>query len=154
MPKFTDNTGHTWSFEIDFPTLQRVYKYLHIDLVALSESEILNRIASPIFLINLTYVICKPEADEMGLTDEQFGRRCVMPLEPLVDAILGGIADFFQKLGKTRQSQVLMRAMGMTNQLSSDQVGSVLDLMEKYTQQVIAESTSGEPSGELQPEPV
>jgi hypothetical protein len=154
VPSFTDNAGQRWPYEVDFASLRRVERLLGVDLIALPEATLFRRLASPIFLIDVLYCLCKPEADQQGLTDEQFGERCVTDLQPVLDSLVGGLADFFRRLGRPQQSRTMTETWTMSREilnLTSDQSGRVLERMGEALREAIDSQESGEPSTETPP---
>ena len=116
MP-FRDNQGHLWQLPIDFPAIKRVRQLLDVDLIAADFEKTLQKLADPITLIDTIYAICKPEADRMGLNDVDFGCRMAVDLDPIVDQLLGGLADFFQSLGRTTQAQTLRTILNKSKRI-------------------------------------
>ena len=98
---FTDYDGHTWSIEVTIPEVARVKKELGVlllDLVDL-KGELFQRITGDvIFLCDLLWVVCRPQAEQCQTTDEQFGRALRGDaLEKALDALFLAVADFFPK---------------------------------------------------------
>lgn len=60
-------------------------------------SDLIGRLADdPVFLVDVLYVLCKPQADAQGITDEQFGQAMGGDvLSQAVDELLKEIANFF-----------------------------------------------------------
>jgi hypothetical protein len=75
MQKFRDNAGRTWEVAIDIAGIKRVRSLLGIDILSGLDGKGLDPITrDPVVFVDILYVLCKPEADRAGLTDEEFGR--------------------------------------------------------------------------------
>ena len=101
MQSFTDTTGHKWAVDVTVATVKRAKALLAVDLLSVAEqdSDLYRRLAlDPVFMCDVLYAACKPEADALGVTDEQFGERLRgEALDAATDALLRAIADFFPK---------------------------------------------------------
>lgn len=75
MAQFTDDQYRTWSLRIDIAAIRRVRALHGIDLAKVFASrDAFEALYSDIvLLVDVIYTICKPQADELGITDEQFG---------------------------------------------------------------------------------
>ncbi len=111
MPQFTDNQNHRWLFPVDNAGLRRAKQLLGLDVLALPADRLLMELGSPITLIDLLYCLCKPEADRMGLIEEDFGRRAVTDLDEVTLAILEEIANFHQGFARPRQADLIRKAV-------------------------------------------
>ena len=75
MKTFTDNAGRTWTIAINVDAIKRVKGLLDVNLLEVVEGTLIERlIRDPILLCDVVYVVCKPEADEKRVSDEDFGR--------------------------------------------------------------------------------
>lgn len=75
MQQFTDCEGRSWTVEINVAALKRVRDLAGVDLLGILDGTLIERlIRDPVLLCDALYAACKPEADERGITDEQFGR--------------------------------------------------------------------------------
>ena len=96
MRTFQDNAGRGWTVEVNVAAVKRVRDLLKEDLLEIET--ILPRLyADPVLLCDVVYCLCKPQADERQVTDEQFGQA--MAGDALADAqraVLEELADFFQ----------------------------------------------------------
>jgi hypothetical protein len=71
MQTFTDNKGRKWEVTISVGTVKKAKAHLDVDMM--NPKAIITRIADPIFLCDLLFVVCKEQADKEGITDEDFG---------------------------------------------------------------------------------
>ena len=77
MKTFKDSAGRTWTISLNTTAVKRVRASLDINLldVASDGGTLIQRIESDICLLcDILYVLCKDEADKLGLTDEEFGK--------------------------------------------------------------------------------
>jgi len=75
MRTFTDNAGRTWTVAINVDAIKRVRGMLDVNLLEIVEGTLIERlIRDPVLLCDVVYAVCKPEADEKGISDEEFGR--------------------------------------------------------------------------------
>lgn len=99
MKTFTDNAGRTWTVAINVATVKRVRGLLGVDLLGLIDDKfagLAKLMGDACDLIDVLYVLCKDEADKMGVTDDQFGRAMSGDaLEHAADAFLAEFTDFF-----------------------------------------------------------
>ena len=75
MKSFTDNAGRSWTVTINVDAIKRVRGLLEVDLLEIVEGTLIEKlIRDPVLLCDVVYVVCKPEADAKGVSDEDFGR--------------------------------------------------------------------------------
>lgn len=120
MASFTDATGRTWAVNIDVTTIRRLRSALDVNLLDIVEDEgklLAQLLTDPVLLVDMIYVICKPQADQHNLTDEDFGRALVGDaIDRATDALLEALSAFFPSqrgallrrlVEKTRQTMAL-----------------------------------------------
>jgi len=97
MKTFKDNAGRAWTVQVDVAAIKRVRSLLDVDLMEAVEGKLLERLVSdPVLLCDIVYVVCKPEADAKGVTDEDFGRAMAGDaLELATTALLEDLIAFF-----------------------------------------------------------
>lgn len=80
MKTFTDNAGRSWSIAINVNAIKRVRDLLDVDLASTVDGDeqskklLAQLMVDPILVCDVVYCVCKPEADKLGITDEDFGR--------------------------------------------------------------------------------
>lgn len=75
MKTFTDNTGRPWTVEINVAAIKRVRSLVDVNLLEIVEGTLVEKlIRDPILLCDVVYAVCKPQADEKSVGDEDFGR--------------------------------------------------------------------------------
>ncbi len=98
MKTFTDNAGRSWSVTINVAVLARVRDEAGVDLIRAFEPEsgILERLADPVTLCAAVYAACRPQAEKLALTPEQFGESMAGDaIESAAAALLDELVDFF-----------------------------------------------------------
>jgi hypothetical protein len=91
MHAFTDTAGRIWKLEINVNTVRRVRGLVKVDLVGLVEDGLapLNKLLTDVVaLCDVLFAMVQPQAEERGVTDEQFGSA-------LAGDVLGNAADEF-----------------------------------------------------------
>jgi len=96
MKQFTDNAGRQWTVEVNVAALKRVKGLAGVDLLEVLDGALIERlIRDPVLLCDVLYAACKPEADERGVTDEEFGRAMAGDaIEHATEALLDEIVSF------------------------------------------------------------
>lgn len=75
MKSFTDSADRDWTIEINVSTIKRVRALLEVDLLDVLGGKLVERlVGDPILLCDVVYAVCKPQADALGVSDEEFGR--------------------------------------------------------------------------------
>ena len=104
MNSFTDNTGRTWTLVVNVATIKRVRALCGVDLNSIVEVEdgkpsakLLERLSGdPVLLVDVLYAVCRPECEQKGVSDEDFGAAMAGDaVEQATDALLDEIVDFF-----------------------------------------------------------
>jgi len=130
---FKDTEDRTWSLDLTIGDIKRVKTMLDIDLLTISDGSFLIELSrDPWRLVDLLYVIAKPQADKLEVSDEDFGSAMGgAALHDASDAFLEGITNFFlcwqpnvgatlEKLhGKIRELE--SKATDMTKEKLEDQ---------------------------------
>lgn len=112
MQTFADRFGRSWSIEITVAEAKRVRDRLGLKLYDLVEdkfSGLSNLLRDPVTLIDVIYVLCQPQIEKAGLTDEQFGAGMAgESIGKAGEAFVEAYLDFFQD---PRVSATLRRIM-------------------------------------------
>lgn len=122
MKQFADSNGQVWPLTVNGYTVKRCRDLLSIDIGEPTSGDppLLTRLGTDlVFLVDLLYVVCKPKADELGLTDIQFAERLEGDsLQLAYSAWMEEWRDFFQKLRQphkaraiAEQTEMVARAM-------------------------------------------
>ena len=105
MRTFKDNSGRTWTVELNVHQMKRIRARLGVDLVnviALDAGgkvkvDLVDRIANdPCLLVDILWVCVEDEAKAAGVSDEDFGRSLAGDsIECATAAFLDELVDFF-----------------------------------------------------------
>jgi len=105
-----DNTGRAWSLAINVDAVKRVKALVNVDLLEAVEGKLIERlVGDPVLLCDIVFVLCKPQADQLGVSDEDFGRSMAGDaIEQATAAMLEELVDFFP----SRRRALLTKAVG------------------------------------------
>lgn len=117
MRTFVDKEGRNWQVSVTVSTIKRVRGICKVDLNSIVEvdddnnlnTSLLNRLTDdPVLLVDVLYAVCKPEADKLGVTDEQFGEAMVGDvIANATAALLDEIVDFFPGTKRLAMQKIL-----------------------------------------------
>jgi len=104
MKPFTDKEGREWPVVVNVGAVKRVRDALGVDLLDVAKGDLLVHLADdPVLLVNVLYVLCRPEADARGVSDEDFGRAMVGGvLDEAASALMKELLDFFPSAQRAR----------------------------------------------------
>ncbi len=110
MKTFKDNEDRTWTVKVNISTVKRVKSLLGINIFDAIEKDLIARLVTDtILLVDVLYVICKPEAEQKNVSDEQFGEGLAGDaITAATTALLEELVDFFPEAKR----QVLQKAVG------------------------------------------
>lgn len=97
MKTFTDSQGRTWNVTVNVGAIKRVRDVLGVDLLDVANGDLLSRLADdPCLLVDVLFVLSKPEADAKSVSDEDFGRGMIGGvLDEASAALMKELLDFF-----------------------------------------------------------
>ncbi len=114
MKTFKDTQDRSWEICINVASLKRVRTMLGIDLPSLWEDgmkPLAKLLGNACDLVDVLYVLVKPEADRRGVTDEQFGSAFKGDvLDAAEDAFMQEFIDFFPKAKATNLRKITTEA--------------------------------------------
>ena len=151
MKTFRDNANREWTVEVNVEALKRVKGLLDVDLLNAAGGKLLERlIADPVLLCDVVYCLVKPQADQAGVTDEDFGRAMAGDaIDAATSALLEELVGFFPQARR----RVLAKAVQKMDQLQDRIVAGAEELLDspEIEQRIDAEleairSTLGRPS--------
>ena len=157
MRTFKDSEGREWIVGVTVDTVKRVRGTLDVDLLEAASGDVFMRLASdPILLCDVLYVVCKPQADERQISDEDFGRSLNGDvIEKATDAFLEELIDFFpqgrrkvMRRLKERSTELTDRAMESILKRADDP--AIEEMMEAEIEKALGQSParkSGKSSG-------
>jgi len=96
MKTFKDNAGREWTVEVNVAALKRVKSLSGVDLLGVLDGTLIERlIRDPVLLCDVVYAVCKPQADERSVSDEEFGRAMAgNSIEHATGALLEELVSF------------------------------------------------------------
>ena len=126
MKTFKDNAGRDWTVAVTTAAIKRLRGMLEIDLMDVVEGDLLKKLyADPVLLVDVIYVLCKPQADAAEITDEQFGEAMAGDaIELATTALVDEIIGFFPNRRDRDRARKVMEKF----RLASDRVQDALDL--------------------------
>ncbi len=149
MRTFTDNAGRTWTLSLSFGAVKRVRGLLDVNLLELDKGEppLLTRLGTdPILLVDVIFAVIKPQADGLGVTDEQWaesmGGEAMLAAQK---AFYGEVADFTRSQGRPDMAKAALAQHALLERviaMSEERIGQI-DLDE------LANKISGDSSTSL-----
>lgn len=104
--KFIDNTGQEWSFEVSWPQVKAVRAALNFDLYGRDIQAQMNALTDPVLLVDVLFVLCRSQAERLGVSDEDFGRRVIGdPFDAAAIALVREVSALYPK----KQAALLLR---------------------------------------------
>ena len=116
MKTFTDNTGRTWTLLVNVATIKRVRALCGVDLNSIIEVEdgkpttkLLERLSTdPVLLVDVLYAVCRPECEQKGVSDEDFGAAMAGDaIEQATSALMDEVIDFFPEAKRLAFRKIL-----------------------------------------------
>jgi len=151
MKTFKDNDGRTWTVAVNIATVKRVKTLLSVNLLDAIEGKLIEELSTdPVLLCDVIYVVCKPEADETKVSDEQFGKAMAGDaIDHATVALLEELVDFFPEAKRLVLRKALTKFQ-MVESLAIETANKYLDSpeMEKRIETALKNITDS--SGSLQ----
>lgn len=121
MKTFKDNAGRVWTLAVNIDAVKRVRSSLKVDLLDAARGGLLERLSDdPVLLCDVLYVLVKPEADALKISDEDFGRSLAgETIDAATAAFLEELADFFP----APKRRLLKKALGKLSELQTEALG-------------------------------
>ena len=145
MPKFVDREERSWQVAINVASMKRVKDATGINLGMLlvdNMKPLADLMQDPIMLVDVIYVLCKPDADKRGISDVEFGESLAgESFEKACDAFMEALIDFFPKRqgdllrtmlnkGMEIQDALAVKVMDHLTMMHTDLVSGSQDLLE------------------------
>jgi len=145
MKSFIDSANRTWTINLTIDSVKRVKSFLDVDLLNITSGDppLLTRLGTDIMLLcDVIFVLVKPQADKLEVTDEAFGSALGGEvIFAAQSAFFDELVDFFRGMGRkdimkalTTQSIVINRTV--------ERVTAKIDAMDldKIMDKIMAES--------------
>jgi hypothetical protein len=129
MQTFRDNAGRSWTVAIDVATVKRVRSMIGFDLLSVLDGNGVDKLVSdPVLLVDVVYAVCRPDADRLGVTDEDFGRAMAGDaIELATKALLEDLVSFCPNPRDRKRMQKVVTTMWSTMERARDVVERKLD---------------------------
>lgn len=127
MKTFTDNQARDWQVAINVAAIKRVRDTLDVDLLAVDEKLFEQLIGDPVLLVDLLYVLCRKQAEDRDISDEEFGEAMAGDaVEQATQALLRELTDFFPEAKR----QVLRKALDKLDRLQATAIRIAIDKLD------------------------
>jgi hypothetical protein len=117
MKTFKDSKNVSWDISITVGTIKRIKDITGIDVFEESAKQkniFITVSEDPILLCNILYAICKPQADERKITDEQFGESMGGDaIEVATNCFIEELIDFFPSAKRPAFRKMMAKAESM-----------------------------------------
>ena len=113
MAKFRDAENRAWEPEVNVVTISRVRSSLGINLLELllPNNTLADKLNDPCLLVDIIYLLCKDQADAIGVDDISFGRSMLPDgIEDAWEGVLEGIVSFSPRGLRPAHQRVLDKA--------------------------------------------
>ncbi|MCG3127387.1 MAG: hypothetical protein CHACPFDD_02247 [Phycisphaerae bacterium] len=112
MKTFNDNAGRTWTLAVNVDAIKRVEGLIEgVNLANLTHGDppLLTRLETDIVLLcDVIFALVKPQADQLGVSDEEFGKA--MGGDAIIaahDALWEELNGFFRQLRRTDTARAI-----------------------------------------------
>ncbi|HOQ06094.1 MAG TPA: hypothetical protein PKY88_12875 [Anaerohalosphaeraceae bacterium] len=141
MKEFIDSTGRKWVLSLTIDAVKRCRDLLNINLLEPEKGDppLLTRIGTDeILFCDLLYCLCKPQLDQAGITDEQFGQALGGDaIRSASHAFYEEMIDFFQKRGRSDRAKAVAKQRQVID-LAVRTIEQTLDAVDLETEVVKA----------------
>jgi len=149
MHLFKDRDARDWSIDINVDAIKRVRAALNVDLLEVVEGKLIDRLTTdPILLVDVLFVLCQSQANDKGITDEQFGRAMAGDaIESAMAAFFADLADFFPS-GRRQLMNKAMAKVETLQRMALDHANSKLDgpELEESMRRLLTNSSGNSPA--------
>ena len=122
MHTFKNETGKEFTVSLDINAVRTIRDRLGVDIVNFASEEQLQKLFGDVVMfVDVLYLICEPQCEAAGLTDEQFGAG--LGGDNLGDAIIaleGAIVSFIPSPKQRANMQSLLKAARDTDDAAQD----------------------------------
>lgn len=129
MQTFRDNAGRTWAVSVDVAAIKRVRALAGFDLLSVMDGKAVDRlIADPVILCDVLCAVCRPEAERLGVTDEDFGRAMAGDaIDHATQALLEELVSFCPNPRDRKRLRKFVTTMWTTMEKARDVLERKLD---------------------------
>jgi len=133
MARFSDREGQSWIIDLNTTALKRL-RANGMDLLAGLDdgTAITKMISDPIYLVDMIYLLCKKQADDREISDEDFGVLVGKgdTLEEANKALLEEITLFFRSRGDRSKGKAIELAMQKYEQMEDRMLTKAMEKIE------------------------
>ena len=151
MRTFADNAGRTWTLSLSFGAVKRVRGLLDVNLLELDKGDppLLTRLGTdPILLVDVIFAVIKPQADGLGVTDEQWaesmGGEAMLAAQK---AFYEEVADFTRSQGRPDMAKAALAQHALIERviaMSEERIGQID--VEELAQKISGDSSTNSPA--------
>ena len=129
MQTFRDNAGRTWTVSVDVAAIKRVRALAGFDLLSVIDGKGIDRLVlDPVLLCDVLCAACRPEAERLGVSDEDFGRAMAGDaIEHATRALMEELVSFCPNPRDRTRMQKLVTTLWTTMEKARDVVERKLD---------------------------
>jgi hypothetical protein len=108
---WTDAQGRDWQTTVTVTTVQRVQQLADVLLTDAADGKLIDRLYSDVCcLANVLNAVCRPQADQRGVTSEQFGELLAGDvLDRACDSLMDDLIRFFPS-SRRRAVEIMVTA--------------------------------------------
>jgi hypothetical protein len=147
MHIFRDSEGREWPLTLTISSAKRVRDLVGADLLQpeAGDPPLLTRLGTDVVLLcDLVFALVKPQADERGISDEQFGQAlggaAVLAAQ---SALYEELSDFFREAGRPE----LTKAVAAQRNLIKRAIARIEKRLDNLDPDKVLDQTLGNPSG-------
>ncbi|HOD83617.1 MAG TPA: hypothetical protein PKG77_19540 [Phycisphaerae bacterium] len=117
MKTFLDNANRTWTVSITVDSIKRVKGLLGVNLLDAVGGDLLEKlVGDPVLLCDVVFALCKQQAEQLSVSDEDFGRSMAGDaIERATTALLEDLVDFFPGQRRKLLAKALDKLRAMEN---------------------------------------
>ena len=125
---FKDTADRTWDLSLTVNDAKRVQAFTGLNLLRLAPEDISDLSTDPIKLVDALFALVKPQADKLGVSDEDFGRSLAGDvIADATEAFLEAIVNFTPYPAKR---ETLRKALKLSKELQVKSLAKVNQLLD------------------------
>ena len=148
MKTFNDNAGRTWTIAVTVDAIKRVeglIKGVNLANLTSGDPPLLTRLETDVVLLcDVIFALVKPQADQMAVSDEEFGRAmggdAIMAAH---DAFWEELTGFFRQLRRTDTARAIEKQAALVKAT----VEAIEQRIETFDTSAVIETALGSSAG-------
>ena len=135
MGSFKDNEGREWQVSITVAAVKRVRELVGVDLLDIADGVVITELATnPIKLVDVVYAICKPQADQARVSDEDFGEAMLGDaIDQATEAVLDALVSFTPNQRDRNHLQTVLSKTNEAMEKARDAIDEARMAFQEYT---------------------